>query len=113
MNTSLDRIFQAQIPRQKVCIYIVILPDNEVEGNEEFTVSLISKHPFATIERDMATVTIVDVQTMTSLTPDVTTSLTPDITTMLTTPDSTTSLTPDVTTALTADVTASHTTSFT
>ena len=50
-----------QLSRQKHCFYVIILSDDEVEGNEQFTIQLTSRHPYVTVTESEATVTIVEI----------------------------------------------------
>ena len=50
--------FIIQLGSQKHCFFVVIVPDNETEGNEQFTIQLTSSHPFLTFTNNEATVTI-------------------------------------------------------
>ena len=52
--------FLIQLGSQKHCFFIIIIPDNEAEGNERFTIQLTSSHPFLTFTNNEATVTIED-----------------------------------------------------
>ena len=52
--------FFIQLGSQKHCFFLDILPDNETEGNEQFTIQLASSHPFLTFTNNEATVTIED-----------------------------------------------------
>ena len=52
--------FILQFGSQKHCFFVVIVPDNETEGNEQFTIQLTSSHPFLTFTNNEATVTIED-----------------------------------------------------
>lgn len=60
--------FILRVARQKYCYFIRVLIDNEVEGNEEFTVQLTANHPLVNVQSNVATVTIVD-DTRSSTTP--------------------------------------------
>ena len=50
--------FIIQLGSQKHCFFVDIVPDNETEGNEQFTIQLTSSHPFITFTNNEATVTI-------------------------------------------------------
>ena len=52
--------FILQFGSQKHCFFVVIVPDNETEGYEQFTIQLTSSHPFLTFINNEATVTIED-----------------------------------------------------
>lgn len=53
--------FHMQLARQKHCFHVIILSDDEVEGNEQFTIQLSSGHPYVTVTESEAAVTIVEI----------------------------------------------------
>jgi hypothetical protein len=52
--------FTPQIGKQKQCVLIWIFSDDELEGNEEFTIQLRSDHPLVAIQNGVAYVTVWD-----------------------------------------------------
>ena len=62
--------FASQIARQKHCFFVGVLADNEVEGNENFTIQLAANHQLVTVRNGAAIVTILDDDMESSTTPE-------------------------------------------
>ena len=61
--------FSLQIKSPKQCTFVRIIQDDEIEGNEEFSIRLLTSDPIAVLVDSQANVTIVDDDGVSTTTP--------------------------------------------